>query len=83
MGSNQDCYDQDIVVQVRSPEDDELDRMKSGTILFSMLHYSTHPDRIRLMSELGHRPIAMDSVMDDDGRRLIENLRSRGLVRLG
>jgi alanine dehydrogenase len=49
--------------------------MKSGTILFSMLHYSTHPGRIQLMSELGHRPISMDSVVDDDGRRLIENLR--------
>ena len=75
IGSNQDCYDQDIVVQVRSPEDDELVRMKSGTILFSMLHYSTHPGRIQLMSELGHRPISMDSVEDDDGQRLVENLR--------
>ena len=75
IGSNQDCYDQDIVIQVRSPEDDELVRMKSGTILFSMLHYPTHPGRIDLMSELGHRPISMDSVADDDGRRLIENMR--------
>jgi alanine dehydrogenase len=74
-GSNQECYDQDIVVQVRSPEDDEMDRMKTGTILFSMLHYSTHPKRIKLMSKLGIRPISMDSVEDDDGRRLIENLR--------
>ena len=75
IGSNQDCYDQHIVVQIRSPEDDELVRMKPGTILFSMLHYSTHPGRIQLMSELGHRPISMDSVVGDDGRRLIENLR--------
>ncbi|MBU8922873.1 MAG: hypothetical protein KOO63_13740 [Bacteroidales bacterium] len=75
IGSNQDCYDQDIVVQVRSPEDDELPRMKSGTILFSMLHYSTHPSRIRLISELGFRPVSMDSVESDDGVRLIENLR--------
>lgn len=75
IGSNQDCYDQDIVVQVRSPEKDEFLRMKSGTILFSMLHYSTHPGRIQLMSELGHRPISMDSVVAGDGRRIIENLR--------
>jgi alanine dehydrogenase len=85
IGSNQDCYDQDIVVQVRSPEKDELGRMKSGTILFSMLHYSTHPRRIQLMSELGHRPISMDSVVGDDGRRLIEHLRgtSWNAVRAG
>ncbi len=84
-GSNQDCYDQDIVIQVRSPEDDELARMKSGTILFSMLHHPTHPRRIKLMSELGLRPISMDSVEDDDGRRLVENLRgtSWNAVRAG
>ena len=76
IGSNQDCYDQDICVQIRSPEDRELVRMKPGTILFSMLHYSTHPMRVQLMSELGLRPISMDSVVSDDGRRLIGNLRS-------
>lgn len=73
-GSNQDCYDQDIVVQVRSPEDDEMARMRPGTILFSMLHYPTHPDRLKLMLELGLKPISMDSVMDGDGKRLIEHL---------
>ncbi len=74
-GTNQACYDQDIVVQVRSPEDDELAWMKPGTILFSMLHFNTHPGRVRLMQDLGLIPIAMDSVVDDDGVRLIENIR--------
>lgn len=73
-GSNQDCYDQDIVIQVRSPEDAEMARMKPGTILFAMLHYPTHPDRLKLMLKLGLRPISMDSVMDSDGQRLIEHL---------
>jgi alanine dehydrogenase len=71
-GTNQACYDQDIVVQVRSPEDDELARMKPGTVLFSMLHFNTHPGRVRLMQDLGLIPIAMDSTVDDDGVRLIE-----------
>ncbi|MGC9397635.1 MAG: alanine dehydrogenase [Anaerolineae bacterium] len=75
VGSNQDCYDQDIVVQVRSPEDEEMARMKPGTILFAMLHYPTHPGRVRLMQDLGLVPISMDSVVDEEGTRLIENLR--------
>ncbi len=74
-GSNQEAYDQDIVVQLRSPDGDELARMKPGTILFSMLHYPTHPKRIKLILDLGLRAISMDSVVDDDGRRLVEDLR--------
>jgi alanine dehydrogenase len=74
-GTNLACYDQDIVVQVRSPEDDELERMKPGTILFAMLHYPTHPGRVRRMHDLGLLPISMDSVVGEDGTRLIENIR--------
>ncbi|MGC9357126.1 MAG: alanine dehydrogenase [Anaerolineae bacterium] len=74
-GTNEDCYDQEIVVQVRSPEDDEMARMKPGTLLFSMLHFNTHPRRVQLMRDLGIVPIAMDSVVDDDGVRLVENIR--------
>ena len=74
-GTNQACYDQDIVVQVRSPEDEELARMKPGTVLFSMLHFNTHPGRVQRMQEFGLIPIAMDSVVDDDGVRLIEYIR--------
>ncbi len=73
-GTNADCYAQDIVVQVRSPEDHELPRMKAGTVLFSMLHYNTHPRRVRLLQDLGIRPLSMDSIVDDDGVRLVENI---------
>ena len=75
VGTNQDCYDQDIVVQVRAPEDDEIARMKPGTVLVAMLHYPTHPRRVRLMRDLGLAPISMDGVVDRDGERLIENIR--------
>mgnify|MGYP006283419137 CR=1 FL=1 len=75
VGSNQDCYDQEIVVQVRSPEDDEMARMKPGTVLFAMLHYPTHPRRVRLMRDLDLVPISMDSVVDRDGDRLVEHIR--------
>lgn len=73
--SNQVCYQQDIVVQIRAPEDDELSRLKPGSLLFAMLHYPTHPGRNALLARLGIAAISMDSVVDDSGRRLIENLR--------
>ena len=44
-------------------------------ILFAMLHYPTHPGRVRLMHDLGLLAISMDSVVDEDGTRLIENIR--------
>ncbi|MDM8553286.1 hypothetical protein QUF75_00945 [Desulfococcaceae bacterium HSG7] len=73
-GGNLDCYSQDVVVQIRAPEDNELERMKPETILFSMLHYPTHPHRVKRIQELGLRPISMDSILDEDGYRMIECL---------
>ncbi len=72
--SNQVCYQQDVVVQIRAPEDAELSRLKPGSLLFAMLHYPTHSGRNKLLARLGVQVISMDSVVDDSGRRLIENL---------
>jgi alanine dehydrogenase len=79
-GSNPDCYDQDVVVQIRAPEDNELGRMKPGTILFSMLHYPTHPHRIKRIQELGLLPLSIDSIVGEDGCRLIEYLRGTSWI---
>lgn len=73
--SNQACYAQDLVVQVRAPEDAELTRMRPGAILFSMLHFATHARRVARMQDLGLIPISMDSIVDDAGERLVEHLR--------
>lgn len=83
IGNNQECYTQDIVVQVRSPADDEMSRMRAGTILLSMLHYSTHPKRVRLMEKLGLCPISMDGIVDDKGTRLIENIQGTSWNAIG
>ncbi|MEA3309319.1 MAG: alanine dehydrogenase, partial [Chloroflexota bacterium] len=72
--SNQVCYHQDIVVQIRAPEDDELSRLQPGSLLLAMLHYPSHPTRNKLLAQLGLHAISMDSVVNDSGRRLIENL---------
>ncbi len=74
-GSRQDAFDQDLVLVLRSPDED-FDRMKPGTILMSMLHYPTHPNRIPLFKDLGLKTISLDNIIDDNDVRLVENMRA-------
>ena len=74
--SDQDtAYQQDIVVALRAPEGN-YERIRRGAILISMLHFPTRPARVQLLSDLGIDAISLDTIVDDDGHRLIENLRS-------
>jgi alanine dehydrogenase len=41
-----------------------------------MLHYPTRPERRAFLHSLGVEAISLDSIKDDSGRRLVENLRS-------
>jgi alanine dehydrogenase len=41
-----------------------------------MLHYPTRPQRVELLRSLGVEAISLDSLKDDNGRRLVENLTS-------
>jgi alanine dehydrogenase len=74
--SHAETYAQDYVLVLRCPVDDELRMMRPGACLISMLHYPTRPRRVRLLHELGLETISLDSIKDDSGRRLIENLRA-------
>jgi len=41
-----------------------------------MLHYPTRPGRVAYLRSLGIEAISLDSLADDQGKRLVENLRS-------
>ncbi len=69
------AFRQDIVVVLRAP-DGKYDRLRPGSLLVSMLHFPTRPARVRDLGELGVDAIALDMISNDDGRRLVENLRS-------
>lgn len=73
-----ETYQQDYVLVLRYPTDDELRLMRRGACLISMVHYPTRPGRVAYLRELGLEAMSLDSVKDDLGRRLIENLRSVG-----
>jgi alanine dehydrogenase len=78
VGSWEECLDQDVVVQVRCPPDEALARIRPESILVAMLHYPTRPGRVAMLAQLGIRCVSLDSVTDDLGRRLIENMRAVG-----
>ena len=74
-GSREDAFTQDLVLILRSPDRDFY-RIKPGTILMSMLHYHTRPNRIKLFRELGLKTISLDSIVDQNDVRLVENMKA-------
>lgn len=72
----EEVYQQDIVLVLRYPGDDKVSKMRPGACLVSMLHYPTRPKRTQYLKSLGIEAISLDSIKDDLGKRLVENLRS-------
>ncbi|MEO5965879.1 MAG: hypothetical protein ABIR11_10480 [Candidatus Limnocylindrales bacterium] len=75
VSDERDCYRQDVVVVLRAPEG-RYTWLRPGATLVSMLHFGTRPARVRMLGELGLEAISLDLIRNDDGRRLVENLRS-------
>jgi alanine dehydrogenase len=74
--SEEEAYAQDIVLVLRYPTADRLDMMRPGACLISMMHYPTRPERVADLRRRGLEAISLDSVADDTGRRVVENLRA-------
>ena len=68
------AYRQDIVVVLRAPEG-RYQLLRPGSILVSMLHFTTRPERVELLRGLGIEAIALDMVTADNGQRLVQDLR--------
>jgi alanine dehydrogenase len=75
VSDEEDCYRQDIVVVLRAPEG-KYHLLRRGSVLVSMLHFTTRPARVRMLADAGIDAIALDLIRNEDGRRLVENLRS-------
>lgn len=74
--SRREVYQQPWVLVLRAPDADELDWMAPGSLLISMLHYPTRPQRVADLRQRGLEAISLDSLKDDSGRRLVENLQA-------
>jgi len=71
----EDTFRCDLVCIIRTPVNQELALMKQGSSIFSMLHFITHEKRCELLHGKGVKMYAMDSVVDDQNRRIIEDFR--------
>jgi alanine dehydrogenase len=74
--SRWEAFLKDAVLVLRAPEREEFDMLKRGSILISMLHYKTRPWRVSRLEELGIKAISLDSIVDDNNMRLVENMRA-------
>jgi alanine dehydrogenase len=76
--SRSEVYQQEYVLVLRCPNNDELHLLRPGSCLISMLHYPTRPRRVEFLRSLQIEAISLDSLKDDSGRRMVENLKAVG-----
>ena len=69
-----EVFQKDFVIVLRSPNNDEFPQIRPGSCLVSMLHYPTRPNRVQILNNLGIKAISMDSIVDDNNIRLVENM---------
>ncbi|HET7929004.1 MAG TPA: hypothetical protein VFM40_05570, partial [Actinomycetota bacterium] len=66
------AYEQDVVIVLRAPEG-RFEFAHPGATLLSMLHFPTRPARVQQLDRLGINAISLDTIVDDEGRRLVVN----------
>ncbi len=71
-----EAYQKDYVIVLRSPSNEEFKLLRKGACLISMIHYPTRPQRVNTLNELGINSISLDSIVDDNNLRLVENMRA-------
>jgi alanine dehydrogenase len=74
--SRDEIFRQDFLLVLRCPSDADLRTLRPGSCIISMLHFPTRPQRVELLRELGVHAVSLDSIKDDVGRRLVEQLRT-------
>jgi alanine dehydrogenase len=77
-GTLEEVFDQDVVVVLRYPDENLLRRLRPGSVLVSMLHLDSRPERLELLAEARIHGVSLDASVDDSGARLVENLEAVG-----
>ncbi len=76
IGSAEEVYAQNFVLVLRYPPEKYLEMMPPKCCLVSMCHFPTRPERRAFLNGRGIEAISLDTILDDNGQRLVENLRS-------
>ncbi|MFZ5967124.1 MAG: alanine dehydrogenase [Bacillota bacterium] len=69
--SKEDAYKQDFVIILKAPDVEELENMKAGSGLMSMLHYESRPGLVNKLKTKGIYGYSMDAVADDENNRMV------------
>lgn len=69
--SHDKVYEQDLVIVLKAPNHEELERMKKGSRLISMLHYDSRPKLVEQIKEKEIISYSMDSIVDDNHNRMV------------
>jgi len=76
MCSREEAFQKDVVIVLRSPLREEFSLIKSGGCLVSMLHYPTRPVRVQILKENNIKALSLDSIVNDQNIRLVENMKA-------
>ncbi|MGE5704765.1 MAG: alanine dehydrogenase [Clostridia bacterium] len=66
-----EVYAQPLVVTVRSPEFDWIERMQPHAALLAMLHYETRPNLVNLLRSRQINAFSLDAIVDDRNQRMV------------
>lgn len=78
IGERSEVYQCNIVVRLKEPNEEELQLMKKGGIIMSMMHLPGNPGLRNLMKKYKLIAISMEEIKDPLGRRMIEALHEAG-----
>jgi alanine dehydrogenase len=76
MCTREEAFQKDVVLILRSPKSNEMQLVKRGSTLISMLHYPTRSLRVATLEKLGIKAISLDSIANDNNIRLVENMKA-------
>jgi len=76
MCSRVEAFQQDVVIVLRSPLREEFSLLKRGSCLVSMLHFPTRSMRVQILKDLEIKAISLDSIVNDQNIRLVENMKA-------
>jgi len=74
--SRTEAHKKDIVIVLRSPSRQEFSMLNRGSCLVSMLHFPTRPVRVEILKDLGIKGISLDSIVNEQNIRLVENMKA-------
>jgi alanine dehydrogenase len=70
------ALNQDLVLILRSVTLEELNTMEAGRCLVSMLHFPTRSRRVEALKNQGIKAISLDSIVNGQNVRLVENMKA-------